>query len=298
MASQYPTTVDVETPLVDGTDYVEADNVNVSYLDISSVQTFVGASGAAQSHNTDILTQLANFKAPILQYNSSSSFDVLAGSVVTQNSGGSIKKLRRNTATVNVTSANLDTGAMAVGYYYVYAVGDAAATTFTVKFSTSSSAPTGVTHYALIGWFYNETGAVLDITNKQLGNYRGYGRDVHNYVVKHGTTADAINDTSYGTDMTEASIRFYSTGRPVMVLFNLAGTMSTGMSLDLILDLDGSDESNSETKWGGTGTSVRSGCQLTYIFTPSAGTHTYTIQAKVDVGTYTVIAKKLQVIEL
>ena len=71
--------------------------------------------------------------------------------------------MRRNTAAVTITlptagasGDSLDTGnAAASTWYYVYAVADADATTFTGVCSASSTTPTGDTYFRYLGRFYN-----------------------------------------------------------------------------------------------------------------------------------------------
>nr|NQU92748.1 hypothetical protein [Bacteroidota bacterium] len=61
-----------------------------------------------------------------------------------------------------MTWADLDTGSESTGTYYLYGNCDADATTFTVKISASSSAPTGATYYKQLGSFSNDG---LDISS-------------------------------------------------------------------------------------------------------------------------------------
>jgi hypothetical protein len=85
------------------------------------------------------------------------------GEVTCWNAAKTIKRMRRNTATVTITlpasgasGDSLDTGNAAVStWYHVYAVADADATTFTGICSASASAPTGYTYYRYLGSFYN-----------------------------------------------------------------------------------------------------------------------------------------------
>jgi len=95
-------------------------------------------------------------------YSSASAITVGTGEVVCSNSAGSIRKFRRNTSSTTVTFANLDTGSEVENTYYVYANGDADATTFTCVVSLSSSAPTGVTYYKRLGYFTNNSSLDID----------------------------------------------------------------------------------------------------------------------------------------
>lgn len=88
---------------------------------------------------------------------------VSAGSVVSSNSGGTVRRYRTNTSTTTVGWGNIDTGAEASSTtYYVYAVADTDATTFTIEISTSSSAPTGATYYKKLGSFFNNSSSNID----------------------------------------------------------------------------------------------------------------------------------------
>lgn len=298
MSASIPVSVPAFTTLQDDVDFVLAQHHTTRDDEIEALATMVGMLGKAQSWGVDFVSAMKNAKAPMCTKVDADTISVSPGVVWVANGAQSFRLPRRNTAAVPVEASSLDTGSMAVGYYYIYAVADSAATTFTVKISASASAPTGLTSFELIGWFYNETAGVLDITSGFIGNVKSNNRDVPNQVKVFGTVADAINDTSYGSDLTEAVARFYSSGRPCLILFNLSGTMSTGLDLDLIVDIDGSDQSDSEVKWGGTQSSVRSGAMIMFPCLMSEGTHTITIQAKVNTNTYNVLAKKLFVVEL
>lgn len=295
-SSDYPTSVDNKTQLQDGIDYIEADNVNNAYVPINKTQTFIGANGKGASWSTDMLEYLANTKAPICTKKDGDEIYVSAGVVFIKNSGQTNRLMRRNTSVTTLDATYLDTGSFADDtYYYIYAVADSAATTFTCKISASASAPTGLTNFELIGWFFNESASVLDITSGFVGNVKANGRDVPNSVTINGSTADAVNDTSYGTDLTESSVRFYSSGRPVVILYS-ARCSTLGDSITFIVDVDGTDKSNSER---GIASSASAGyVAVMWQETLSAGTHTITIQAKVSAGSDTVNAKVLSVFEL
>lgn len=143
---------------------------------------------------TDPLDRLnANYnQGATVVYNSASTIDITAGSVTCSTAGISPRAMRQNTSTVNATFAgNLDTGAEASStVYYVWADCDTDATTFTVKISASSSAPTGVTSYALLGSFFNDSGSDIDRTRvyqvpfgyiKADSTGRGLVTDVRDY---------------------------------------------------------------------------------------------------------------------
>ncbi len=96
-------------------------------------------------------------------YSSSTQTLVSSGAVACSNSGGTVRRLRTNTSATTVTWANIDTGSEANSTtYYVYAVADTDATTFTIEISTNSTAPTGATYYKKLGSFYNDSSGNID----------------------------------------------------------------------------------------------------------------------------------------
>ena len=109
---------------------------------------------------------LSNYRrSATLYYSSGTTLIVDSGEVVCSNSAGTIRKFRANPSTTSVTFTDLDTGSeTASTTYYVYAVCDADATTFTIKISTSSTSPSGITSYKKIGSFYNNSSSDIDRT--------------------------------------------------------------------------------------------------------------------------------------
>lgn len=200
-SSTFPTSVDNKTALTDGIDYIEADNVNNAYVPINTIETFIGASGASQANNVDILAFLDAIRPTVrLSYTSATTVTASAGLILCKNSGGTVRVLRKNTSTTAITFSNIDTGAEASStIYYVWAIADATATTVTFKISTSSSAPSGSTYYALVGSFYNNSssdidqGTVASIAGERLLQKQRY---------ETGAMIDCANATPYAGDNT------------------------------------------------------------------------------------------------
>jgi len=169
----YPEDAGTIIPLVDGTDYMEDDNVNDVVDELEAAKTLIGIPGAAQSHLATILDMLADNYTGGRCYGEDGTVDevyvgVFAG--IISNAAGSIRKPRRITTVTTLTATDLDTGAMAVGYYYIYATADTAIATPVFVFSASDTTPTGYTNYKKIGKFYNETISVLDILPEKVGS--------------------------------------------------------------------------------------------------------------------------------
>jgi len=158
---------------------------NTPYDEIEAIETFIGAMGSTQA-NTDSLKNLllGYYKGCDVAYKGAADLYVRAGEIAIPDASGNLR-FRRNTSDLTVDWTNIDTGSEAGStQYYVYAVADAAGTTFTVKISTNATTPTGCTFYRLIGTFYNDassniinpvsnlsvpTGSVIQIVNFQTG---------------------------------------------------------------------------------------------------------------------------------
>ena len=118
---------------------------------------------------------------------SDSTLSISVGSVVCSNSDGSVRKFRANTSATSVAWTDIDTGAEAASTtYYLFAVADTDATTFTVLISTSSTTPTGATYYANIGSFYNNVSSNIEAVRR---------RD--SQVVEMGSWDSKTNNTAY-----------------------------------------------------------------------------------------------------
>lgn len=96
-------------------------------------------------------------------YASTSTLTVAAGEIACKNSGSTIVRFRKNTSSTTVTWADIDTGTeQSSTTYYLYAVCDADATTFTVKISTNSSTPSGTTYFKRLGTFLNDSSGDIE----------------------------------------------------------------------------------------------------------------------------------------
>ena len=147
---------------------------------------------------------LTNYRAGCqLAYTSATTVTVQIGEIVCSNSGGTARRMRKNTSTTTVvmTTAGvggLDTGSEAASTtYHVYAVADADATTFTAVCSTSATTPTGITYFRYLGSFYNNSSRNIDST-KVVSIGSGRVVQVANYqtgALATGTTTIPWDDT-------------------------------------------------------------------------------------------------------
>lgn len=140
-----------------------------------------------------------------VRYASASTVTVGVGELACYNSSGDETRMRANTSEVTLDiTADLDTGTEQVSQqYYVWAVADADATTFTGIISESATFPTGVSWGRKIGYFYNNgSGDICSTGNIPDG--------VGNIITVEGTS-DVTGGSSWG-DMTDMVVYFVATG--------------------------------------------------------------------------------------
>jgi len=174
MAASFPNAKKTFSSVVNGVNKLVAALFNAPYDEIEAEQTFIGATGGgALAYTTSVTDLLANYRQGCsCDYKSAADLYVRAGELMILDASGN-KRLRRNPTDTTVTWANIDTGAEGNAVYYIYAVADASATTFTVKISTNATTPSGCTFYRLIGTFLNSTD-ILEVGNlslKSFGNW-------------------------------------------------------------------------------------------------------------------------------
>lgn len=125
-----------------------------------------------------------------LTYSSANTLVATAGEIVCSNSLGTVRKLRSNPSSSNITFSDIDTGAEASSTtYYVYANCDASATTATFKISLSSTDPSGVTSYERLGSIYNDASSnITRVNNDNVTNEIGEKESKTDGVTYQATT--------------------------------------------------------------------------------------------------------------
>ena len=159
-----------------------------------------------------------------ISYASASTVSVAAGSVVCSDTAGTTRKLRANTTATTVTWTNIDTGSEAASTtYYVYAIGDTDAATFTIVVSTNASTPGGTSHdyYKRLGSFYNDASSnITTVTNdddQRISLVYDYGtsasaytsRNIPSVKICYGTVSIAGNSTQAITNLPFTSSTSY-----------------------------------------------------------------------------------------
>lgn len=194
---------------------------------VSDVDYYLGI------NNEAIDRLLANYRSGVkLKYSSVSSVTIQTGEIVCSNSGGDVRRLRKNTSELStswsVATNGLDSGAEASSTtYYIYAVCDADAETFTSLVSTNSSAPSGATYYKRLGYFTNNSSSDIEsVTNDNENSIvatgtitggstislpSGYSTDECNYIASvndvYGWTASAGTASDVETNISINSSR-------------------------------------------------------------------------------------------
>lgn len=122
---------------------------------------------AVHANNDSLDRLLGTFQDGMkLTYSTANTIVVGPGSIVCSNAALSIRHLRQNTSSTNVTFSDLDTGAEQAGTtYYVYASCDADATTAAFKISASATTPSGLTYYKRLGSFANDGNSNMTAIN-------------------------------------------------------------------------------------------------------------------------------------
>ena len=134
---------------------------------------------------------LANYRENAeVTYTSVSSVTIAIGEVMCSNSAGTIRRMRKNPATTVLTWANIDTGVEANDTYYVYAVCDADADTFTGVISLNSTTPSGVTYFKRLSTFLNSSGDIQNDSAFTNDNdyYAAAASSANESIVAVGTT--------------------------------------------------------------------------------------------------------------
>lgn len=167
MSASYPQTVKNFLQLQDGVDKVLAAHPNDRGDEITAIETMLGAIGSTQAYSESFKNLLLGYRRGCAaDYKSASDLYVRAGEIAIPDASNNVR-LRRNPSDTTVTWSDIDTGAEESStVYYVYAVADASGSTFTVKISKSSSAPSGATFYKKIGSFYNDGSSnIINVNN-------------------------------------------------------------------------------------------------------------------------------------
>lgn len=140
-----------------------------------------------------------------LTYSSGSTLIITPGQIACQNAAGTRVLFSESTANINATfAANLDTGSESGSKtYYVYGIASLTSKTFTIKFSTSSSAPTGSDYFVRLGSFYNNSSSNINLTITNDNNL--YGLVLGSWVSKSTGTSYLASTDGFVVAWTQTS---------------------------------------------------------------------------------------------
>ena len=163
--SNYPQSADVFVNKT-GADSIASSDPNNAYDGIEAVQGLIGALGEPQTWSTTLMTLLRSYKSGMGITAVGGAPVVGLGEICLENTSANRYAFRRNSADVTLSAANLDVGSMAVNTYYIYALGNGAATTAPMMFSTDALAPSGIgtAPFKQLGWFLNAAAGALAVT--------------------------------------------------------------------------------------------------------------------------------------
>lgn len=164
-AASWPAAKKTFSDPIDGTTIMVAASVTTVYDEVEAMQTYLGALGAGntQGYACSLMDLLQGLRIGTkVTYVGAAELSVAAGRIAFE--AGGKYRLRENTSATSVDWGDIDTGAEGDATYYVYAVADAEATTFTVQISLNATTPDSGTYYKRLGTFVNDT----DITRESV----------------------------------------------------------------------------------------------------------------------------------
>ena len=225
--SEYPTAIKNFLELQNGIDKVVASHPNDRADEITAIETFVGASGAAQSYNAAMLTLLKNYiQGCKLAYIGDDSLTVESGEALIPNVTTG-KRLRVQTSNVTADTDNLDSGSSFANSttYYVYLTAEASGTGWVVSISTDDTSPDGFTYYKRIGTFVTDgsgdilEGSISNVNgNKEVLSYKSYDSGWFaisqntQYTKTHSLGTTKVIATLYFSTASDGSANFYGAG--------------------------------------------------------------------------------------
>jgi len=191
------------------------------------------------------------------------------------------------------------------GYIYINAAGKIEMDDVEADEADTSGNTSGIKRYndtgtdttdrRMIGWFFmNATGAG-ELSTYEVGNLKD--GDVHNSVVRTDMVNDAVNDTTYGSDLTNTQVHFYSSGRGIVDVkcHVLLSVQVTGSFWRCILN-DGSNIAASEAA-SEEASNLSTSMTLVHAEAYAQGGVTFEAKMLVQSSTFTVADKTMIITE-
>jgi hypothetical protein len=148
----------------------------------------------------------------------------------------------------------------------------------------------------MIGWFYMNSTGSGELFSYEVGNLKD--GDVQNAIVNTDGTNDTLDDTSYGTDLTNMTSHFYSSGRGTINIVGHVVFSTFGSTVLTTLELhDGSDIPASESPFQAVAATPEDRtCHHSEAY--AQGGVTFDIKGKVASSNATVADKTLSITEM
>lgn len=164
MAASWPSAKKTFSQIIDGITKVIGICVNTVYDETEALQTYLGASGNAQT-KLAALNRLFKYQLnplPQITWIDADTIEIAACAVAMHN--GSNYVFKENTLALQIKlSVDLDTGSEAANTWYdVYLIGDGSGSTYTAKFVLQGNTPSGATYYKKINSFLNNSSSNLE----------------------------------------------------------------------------------------------------------------------------------------
>lgn len=152
------------------------------------------------------------------------------------------------------------------------------------------------TVYRILGWFYMNATGSGELNQWGVSNISEMG--VPNVVQRNDSTADTINDTSYGSDLTNTSVQFYTSGGQVRIMAGISGdTATVGAQDGFECILNDGDDIPASARTQGTGSGGDASVYPDHLTMYAQGTKTFSVRAKVSANAITSARKTVTVQE-
>jgi len=191
------------------------------------------------------------------------------------------------------------------GYIYINAAGKIEMDDVAPDESDTSGNTSGILRYndtgtdttdrRMIGWFYMNSTGSGELNSYEVSNLKD--GDVSNAIVQTDGTNDTLDDTSYGTDLTNMTVRFYTSGRRSVSVVGHVFFSSFDAARVVTLEIhDGSDIPASEDGDVNVTTNAL-GLTAQHCENYAQGTFTFDVKGKVNAGNGTVAEKTIIIVE-
>jgi len=193
------------------------------------------------------------------------------------------------------------------GYIYINAAGKIELDDVEADESDTSGNTSGILRYndtgtdttdrRMIGWFFMNSTGSGELFDYEVGNLKD--GDIANAVTRTDSTNDTIDDTVYGTDLTNTTIHFYSSGRGIVeinCLIKFSNVNTAGREVRARIN-DGAGIATSEASIIVHATGGNFSITPVHSEVYAQGTTTFFVASVVNAGNATVADKTISITE-